>query len=176
MSEADSPGETEILELSCGESIHPHDIDLGMRELACACGSNHAVVTDAHPLARFVPEEFVAVLRETTDTDDAFETFSTPHALAMVREEFPEAVAMEDCSDDGQVGYALVWVTDFPPTRLHEIIVELLVELMDHAISHAADDDAIQAFESDLERFDVTEFVEDYRRERDFDSEYDTPV
>lgn len=164
------------LELPCGESVHPHDLDLGMREIRCACGTSHAVVTDAHPLARFVPEEFVAALREVVDTDDGFETFATPHVLAMVREEFPEAVTMTDCSDDGQVGYALVWVSDFPPARLHEIVVELLVELVDHAISHAGDETAVRAFETDLERFDVAEFVEAYRRERDFDSEFDTPA
>lgn len=176
MSNGDAPGEPGSLELPCGESVHLHDLDLGMRYLDCGCGGRHAIVTDAHPLARFVPEEFVSVLREVVDTEDDFDSFSTPHVLAMVREEYPESVVVADCSDDGQVGYALIWVSDVPPSRLHEIIVELLVELMDHAISHADDDTAVQAFESELARFDVAEFVEAYRGERDFDSEFDTPA
>lgn len=176
MSEEDASGKPGTLELPCGESIHFHDLDLGMRYLDCGCESRHAIVADAHPLTRFVPEEFVSILEEVVDTEDDFDSFSTPHALAMVREEYPESVVVADCSNDGQVGYTLIWVSDVPPSRLHEIIVELLVELMDHAISHADDATAVRAFESDLARFDVTEFVEVYRRERDFDSEFDTPA
>jgi len=42
-----------------------------------------------------------------------------------------------------------------------------VVELMDHAISHADDDAAVSAFERRMAEFDVAEFVEAYRDERD---------
>ena len=164
------------LDLSCGESVDVHDIDLGQRELACACGDTHAVVTDAHPLGRFVPESIVEVLRGTVDTADDFESFSTPHVMGMVLEEFPEAVVSADVSDDGDVGYALVWVSDFDDQRLHEVVVELLVELMEHAVSHAEDDAATSEFEQQMHEFDVEAFVEAYRRERDWENEHDTAI
>lgn len=44
-----------------------------------------------------------------------------------------------DCVEDGQVGYALVWVSEFDPRHPHEVAVELLVELMDRAVGHADD-------------------------------------
>ena len=114
------PGGTdEQLALPCGETVRTHDLDLGMRELACACGETHAVVMDVHPLGRFVPEFLVDTLRATISTEDEFDEFSTPHALAMVREEYPEAVAVADCSGDGQVGYGLVWVADMDSRELH---------------------------------------------------------
>ncbi len=166
----------ERLSLPCGETVHPHDIDLGMREYHCPCGERHAVVTDAHPLARFVPEFLVETLRETIETDDEFPEFATPHALGMVMEEFPKKVVSADCSDDGTVGYALLWVSDFDSRRLHEIIVELLLELMEHAISHAEDGPTAAEFESLLADFDLEEFVELYRVERDFENEFDTAM
>jgi hypothetical protein len=58
-------------------------------------------------------------------------------------------------------------VTDFDSRRLHEIIVELVVELMEHAISHADDDAAITEFEEEMLSFDVAEFVDQYRAQRD---------
>jgi len=41
----------------------------------------------------------------------------------------------------------MAWVTEFDSRRLHEIVVELVVELMEHAVSHADDDEALSAFE-----------------------------
>ncbi|HKJ57781.1 MAG TPA: DUF5815 family protein, partial [Halobacteriales archaeon] len=49
----------------------------------------------------------------------------------------------------------------------HEVVVELTVELMEHAMSHSRDDDAVAAFESEMLDFDVAEFVDTYREERD---------
>ncbi|WP_459810384.1 DUF5815 family protein [Halopiger thermotolerans] len=165
------------LELPCGEQIDPHDVDLGMYEYAsCPCDADHAVVTDAHPPSRFFPESLVAVLQETIETDDEFDRFGTPHLMGVVLEEFPEKVVTYDASDDGAVGYAMLWVTDFDSRRLHEIVVELVVELMEHAISHADDDAAISEFESQMLEFDVGEFVDQYRAQRNFESEHDRPV
>ena len=163
------------LELPCGTSLDPHEIDLGMREYACSCGSTHAVVTDVHPPSRFFPESLVAVLQETIEPaeEDEFDEFGTPHLLGVVMEEFPEKVVTYDASDDGAVGYAMLWVTDFDSRRLHEIVVELTVELMEHAISHAEDDTAVSEFESQMLEFDVGEFVDQYRRRREFESERD---
>lgn len=177
MPEPRVPGQPdEILELPCGEEIHAHDLDLGARELECACGDEHAVVMDVHPLGRFVPEFLTETLRETITTDDEFEQFSTAHALAMVREEYPDAVASGDLSGDGSVGYALVWVTDFDSRELHRIVVELLVELMEHAISHADDGPTVTEFEEQMEQFDVEAFVDAYRAERDLEDEHDTAI
>lgn len=172
MAEPRVPGGTdEQLELPCGETVSTHDLDLGMRELACACGETHAVVMDVHPLGRFVPEFLVDTLRSTISTDDEFDEFSTPHALAMVREEYPEEVAVADCSGDGQVGYGLVWVSDMESRELHKTVVELLVELMEHAISHADDGPTVTEFEEQLAEFDLDAFVDAYREERDFEEE-----
>ena len=170
----DDSGST--LTLPCGEHVDPREVDLGMRAYRCSCGSSHAVVLDVHPPSRFVPESLVAILRETVETADGFEEFGTPHLLGMVLEEFPGRVVVHDASDDGTVGYALLWVADFDARRLHEIVVELVVELMEHAISHAEDEDAITEFESNLHAFDVPAFVEEYRSIRDFESEFDRPV
>jgi hypothetical protein len=164
------------IDLPCGESVHVHDLDMGMREYECACGESHAVVTDVHPPSRFVPEFLVEVLRETIDTDDDLGEFGTPHVMGVVLEEFPEEVVSENVEDDQDVGYALVWVTDFDSRRLHEIVVELLVELMEHAVSHAENDDAMTRFEEDMLNFDVESFVEQYRRERDFSGPHDQAV
>ncbi len=170
---AGADGGGDRLELPCGNRLDPHEIDLGMREYDCPCGDGHAVVTDVHPPSRFFPESLVTVLRETIDTDDEFEEFGTPHLLGVVLEEFPEDVVVHDASDDGAVGYTLVWVTDFDARRLHEVVVELVVELMEHAISHADDDAAVSEFESQMLEFDVEAFVDQYRAEREFESEHD---
>jgi hypothetical protein len=164
------------LQLPCGEEIDVHGIDLGLRELECACGERHAVVTDAHPLGRFLPESIGDVLRATVEPADEFDAFSTPHLMGMVLEEFPERIATADVSDDGQVGYAMLWVTDFHARRLHEVVVELVVELMAHAVGHAEDDEALGDFERNLQEFDVEAFVEEYRAERDFETEHDSAV
>ena len=166
MAEPRVPGEDGGISLPCGETIHPHDIDLGMREFDCGCGGTHAVVTDAHPMERFLPEFLTETLVETIEAADDYGEFGTPHLLGLVLEEFPEGVVSHDASGDGQVGYAVVWVTDFDARRLHEVIVELVLELMDHAISHA-DEGAAAEFERHLFEFDVAEFVTQYRAERD---------
>jgi len=169
-------GDPKHLELPCGTTVDPHDIDLGMREYSCACGARHAVVTDVHPPSRFVPESLVATLREAVETADDFDEFGTPHILGIVMEEFPEAVVVHDAAEDGAVGYTLLWMTDFEARRLHVIIVELLIELMEHAVSHADDSEAVSSFEAQMLEFDVEAFVDAYRAQRDFDSEHDAPV
>jgi hypothetical protein len=169
-------GAAESLDLHCGRTVSVRDIDIGVREFECRCGADHAVVTDAHPLARFVPESIVDVLRAAVDTADDFEEFSTPHVMGMVAEEFPEQVVSADTSGDGQVGYALVWVADFDARRLHEVVVELLVELMEHALSHAEDSSAVSEFEQRMQEFDVEAFVERYRTEREFETEHDRAI
>lgn len=164
------PGGTdEQLELPCGETVHTHDLDLGMRELSCACGDTHAVVMDVHPLGRFVPEFLVDTLRATITTDDDYDEFSTAHAVAMVREEYPEEVVVADCSSDGDVGFGLVWIADMDSRQFHRAVVELLVELMEHAISHAEDGPSVEEFEEQLAAFELDAFVDAYRAERDFD-------
>jgi hypothetical protein len=143
-----------------------------MREFDCACGDVHAVVMDVHPPERFLPEFLVDLLRETVETSsEEMPEFDTPHLLGVVLEEFPERVAVADLSDEGDVGYALLWVTDFDSRRLHEVVVELVIELMEHAVSHADDDAAIQEFEQRMVEFDVSEFVDQYRAERDLDAD-----
>jgi len=162
------------IELACGQTVDVHDFDLGMRGFDCDCGDSHALVLDVHPPSRFVPEALVETLRQTVETEDDLGEFGTPHIMGMVLEEFPDEVVASDCSEDGSVGWALLWVTDFSARRLHEIVVELLVELMEHAIGHAEDEGATSEFEQQMLEFDVSEFVAQYRRERDFDSEHDT--
>ncbi|WP_255192500.1 DUF5815 family protein [Natronobeatus ordinarius] len=171
------PGdESETITLPCGESVDPRELDLGMREYTCSNGHRHAVVMDMHPPSRFFPESLVAILRETIEPADEFDQFGTPHLMGIVLEEFPEKVVVHDAAENGAVGYAMVWVTEFDARRLHEIVVELVVELMDHAVSHAEDDTVAAEFESQLLEFDVSAFVEEYRRVRDFESEHDRPV
>ncbi len=169
------PGDDDRLELPCGEAVRPVDLDMGLRELDCACGDRHAVVVDAHPVSRFVPEAIVDLLIESIETDDEFPEFGTAHVMGMVLEEFPDEIAASDVSDDGRVGYALCWVADFDARRLHEIIVELLVELMEHAVSHG-DEATAERFERQMREFDIEAFVEQYRQQREFESEFDAPV
>jgi hypothetical protein len=170
------PGDDDAVELPCGESIDVYDLDLGVREFDCGCGESHAVVMDVHPLGRFVPEFLVEVLRSTTETADDFDEFKTAHLMGVVMEEFPDAVVSEDRSEDGRVGYAMLWLTDFDSRRLHEVAVELLIELMEHAISHADDETATSEFEERMLEFDVEEFVTEYRSERDLESEHDSAI
>ena len=164
------------LDLPCGETVNVHDLDMGMRDLDCPCGAVHAVVVDVHPLGRFLPEFLGEVLRETVEPADTEGEFGITHLMGMVMEEFPAEIVAEDVSEDGQVGYALVWVSDFDSRRLHEILVELVVELMEHAVSHAEDDSARSEFEEQMLQFDVAEFVEQYRAEREFEGEFDSPA
>lgn len=163
------------LELPCGETVHTHDLDMGMREFDCDCGEAHAVVVDVHPVSRFVPESIADVLRESIETDDEFPEFGTVHLMGVVLEEFPDAIVAADVSEDGHLGYSMIWVADFDSRRLHEVVVELLVELMEHAVSHA-DDATAAEFEQQMRNFDVSAFVEEYREAREFESEVDTPV
>ncbi|MFB6096269.1 MAG: DUF5815 family protein [Haloferacaceae archaeon] len=161
-------GGGETLELACGEEIRVRDLDMGMREFECPCGDAHAVVMDVHPPERFLPEFLVEVLREAIETtSEEMPEFDTPHLLGVVLEEFPDRVAVADASDDQDLGFSMVWVTDFDSRRLHEIVVELVVELMEHAVSHAEDDGAMTEFEQQMLEFDVEEFVDQYRARRD---------
>lgn len=169
------PGD-EAIELPCGESVSLSELDMGLREYSCSCGERHAVVMDVHPPSRFVPEGIVDVLRETVETTDEAEEFGTLHIMGIVLEEFPDQVVAEDLSENGQVGYSMLWLTDFDSRRLHVIVVELLIELMDHAISHAEDSGAAAEFEAQMMEFDVEAFVDDYRAARDFESEFDRPA
>lgn len=168
MAEPRVPGSRETsFALPCGESIDVRDLDMGMREFECSCGDRHAIVTDVHPPGRFLPESLVGVLREAIDTENG-DRLDTMHLMGMVAEEFPEEIAAKDVSENGSVGYALVWIAEFDSYRLHEVVVELVIELMEHAVSHAEDDEAISVFEAQMLEFDVSEFVEQYRHERDF--------
>ncbi|MDG5776219.1 DUF5815 family protein [Haloarculaceae archaeon H-GB2-1] len=177
MTEPRVPGHDDsTLELPCGETVDVHGLDMGMREFDCDCGATHAIVMDVHPLARFVPEFLVEILEQTVETADDHGAFGTTHMMGVVLEEFPDEVASKDVSEDGAVGCTLIWVTDFDSRRLHEIVVELVVELMEHAVSHAEDDGAMSEFERRMSEFDVDSFVEQYRQERDIESEHDEVV
>jgi hypothetical protein len=173
MSQPHVPGDGgQTVELPCGERVGVGELDLGMRELACDCGETHAVVMDVHPPERFLPEFLVDVLREAIETtSEEMPEFDTPHLLGVVLEEFPDAVVTHDASDDGDVGYAMVWVSEFNSRRLHAVIVELVVELMEHAVSHADDTEALTTFERAMTEFDIDEFVDQYRAERDREAE-----
>jgi len=165
-------GGGETLELPCGETKSIGTLDLGMREFECACGERHAVVMDVHPPERFLPEFLVSVLREAVETtSEEMPEFGTAHLMGIVLEEFPQRVVSADVSDDGDVGAGIVWVTDFEARRLHEIIVELVIELMEHAVSHADNETAVSEFERQMLDFDVSEFVEEYRAERDLSAD-----
>ena len=77
-------GDRDVIALPCGESVHITALDMGLRELNCACGDTHAVVVDAHPISRFIPESIVEVLVESIETNDDFPAFGTPHVMGMV--------------------------------------------------------------------------------------------
>ncbi|ESS05222.1 MAG: hypothetical protein A07HB70_02263 [uncultured archaeon A07HB70] len=167
-----TPDDGEAVELPCGERVPADAFDLGMREYGCACGASHAVVTDAHPPERFLPGIVVETLREAVETtSEEMPEFGTPHLLGLVVEEFPGEMAVAEVTDDPDLGYALLWVSEFDSRDLHETIVELVVEVMEHAVSHAEDDDAVRQFESSMLDFDVAEFVERYRAERDLSAD-----
>jgi len=177
MSEPRIPGGPgDDLELPCGRTVSVRDLDLGTREFACNCGDAHALVMDVHPLGRFFPEDIVGQLRSVVETDDEYEEFSMPHLMGSVLEEYPESVAVADVAEDGQVGTAMVWVTEFDARELHALVVELLVELMEHAVGHSDDDALASEFEQQMTAFDIEAFVDAYRAQRDFESEYDEPI
>jgi hypothetical protein len=170
------PAEGESLTLPCGETLPRGELDLGMREVDCDCGDSHAVVMDVHPPERFLPEFLVETLREAVETtSEEMPEFGTPHLLGMVLEEFPDRVVADEAADDGDVGYAMAWITAFDSRRLHAVIVELVIELMEHAVGHADDDAALRAFEERTVEVDVDEFVDQYRAQRDLDRE-DAPI
>lgn len=167
---------TGTIELPCGRTAPRSTFDMGMREFSCACGDDHAVVMDVHPLGRWVPESVGDVLRAVVEPADEHDEFGTIHLMGLVLEEFPERVTVDDASEDPDVGYALLWITDMDAKRLHAVVVELLVELMDHAVSHASDPGVTTEFETQLHEFDVQAFVEAYRSDRDFADAGDRPV
>lgn len=160
------------LELPCGQQLSVHEIDLGLRDLQCACGDTHAVVTDVNPPNRFLPPFLVDVLQEAIETADTERSeFGTPHLMGIVMEEFPDRVVAADTADDGEVGYGAVWIADFESRRLHEVIVELVVELMEHAVSHSDSPDAVAEFERRMVEFDPAEFVDRYREQRELEAD-----
>jgi len=113
--------EMATITLPCERTIGVHDLDMGLRDFECSCGDRHAVVMDVHPLSRWVPESIVDILRVTVDTSDEWDEFGTVHLMGMVLEEIPEAVTSADLSEDGSVGYTMIWTTEFESQRLHEI-------------------------------------------------------
>ena len=178
MSEPRIPGTGggDEIDLPCGESVDVSEFTMGAREIDCECGESHAVVMDVHPPSRFLPESLVGTLRETIEAEDAFGEFGTPHLVGMVMEDYPDSVTTTDLSDEGSVGFGLVWIASFDARRFHEIVVELVVEMMEHAVGHADDETAIDEFENRMLEFDVEAFVEQYREQRHFESEFDDPV
>lgn len=164
------PGtDPDAIELPCGERVPLARFDLGMRDLDCACGERHGVVMDVHPLTRFLPAEVVRVLESVIEPADG-SGLGTAHVLGLVLEEFPDQVVDANVADDGRLGCQYLWVTGFDSRRLHAVVVELVVEVMDHAMTHSEDDDARADFAASLESFDVDAFVERYRAERDLDA------
>lgn len=159
------------VELPCGETVPVTDFDLGMREYPCSCGERHAVVMDVHPPSRFFPAEVVQVLESVIEPAEGG-TFGTQHLLGLVLEEFPEQVVDANVADNGKIGCQMIWVADFDSRRLHEVIVELVLELMDHAMTHSEDESARSDFTNSLETFDVATFVDRYRDERDLDRQF----
>ena len=174
----DPEADVATFELPCGEAVTASEFDLGMREYECACGDTHAVVMDMHPPSRWLPETIVEVLQACVkpSEDDEWDEFQTPHIMGAVMEDLPEDVVAHDASEDGNVGYALLWVADVDARALHAIVVELVVELMDHAVSHAENEDMAGEFEAQMLDFDVSAFVDEYRAQRDFEDEYDAAI
>lgn len=163
------------VELPCGQTVAAWEIDLGLRELVCPCGDRHAVVVDGHPPTRFLPEELINALRSVTQTADSFDQFDTPHLIGLIIEHEPAAVTTIEAEDIGEVGYAMAWITTFDAVSLHERIVTEVLELMDHAMSHAGDTDRAE-FEAYLQQFDVETFVTEYRDRREFTGPSDSPA
>lgn len=176
MSQPTDPTAGSGIELPCGEVVDRSALDMGMREFPCGCGSTHAVVMDVHPLGRWIPDQVGDVLRATIEPTDEYDRFETIHVMGLVLEEYPGAVTASDASDDPAVGYALVWITDFDARELHRIVVELLIELMDHVIGHSEDADIRTEFDTQLADFDVESFVDEYRDQRDLSDPHDRPI
>ncbi len=171
VSEPGVPGTADTqIELPCGTTVSVEHFDMGMREYACACGQQHAVVMDVHPLSRWVPEAVEAVIVETIEPVDEYDRFETIHLMGIVLETYPDDVAVHDTSRDPSRGWALQWVTAWDATELHRRIVTLLVELMEHAVSHTDDDAIADEFATQLAAFDIDAFVQAYREGRDLSS------
>lgn len=165
-------GGGDTVELPCGEQIGVREIDMGMREFHCDCGDTHAVVTDVHPPDRFLPEFLVGTLQDAIETtSEELPEFGTPHLLGIVLEEFPNDLVAEDVSEDQDVGYTMLWISSFDARRLHEVIVELVIELMEHAVSHSENPNAVTEFEERMLEFDVADFVDQYREERNVEAD-----
>ena len=162
-----------LILLPCGTSIDSHRIDLGMRELKCECGKTHAIVTDINPLTRFLPEFLVVSLEELIEVRDSdkWGGLGMVHLMGLVMEDFPEETVFFDASEDGYLGYSMLWIFDFDAWRLHEIIIELIIEMMEHGMSHSGDKNAIAEFEKQMLQFDIKEFVKEYRETRDLNPE-----
>lgn len=174
MEEPHVPGVAEDrLELPCGRVTPLDRFDMGMREFACECGETHAVVMDVHPLGRWIPEDVSGVLAETIEPSDEYDAFGTIHLMGMVLEEYPDRVAVHDASENPSVGWALLWVTEFDARALHGLVVELLIELMDHAVGHVTDEAVRTEFESQMGEFNVDAFVNQYRDSRDWEGRAD---
>ena len=174
----DAGTDADAFELPCGEAVTAGEFDLGMREYECVCGGTHAVVMDMHPPSRWLPESIVDVLQACVkpSEEDEWDEFQTPHIMGAVMEDIPGDVVAHDASGNPDVGYAVLWVADMDARALHEVIVELVVELMDHAVSHAEDEDMAGEFEAQMLDFDVSAFVDEYRAQRDFEDEYDAAL
>lgn len=164
------------IHLPCGKSVSARDLDLGTREFECACGETHAVVMDTDPLTRFVPEFLADALQEAIETEHAHREFSTTHLLGLVAEEHPDAIVTADVSDDGQVGYAIIWVAGFDARTLHAVVVDRVVDLMQQAIEQADDEAAVAEFEAYLASFEVEAFVEEYRATRGIEGDRESSV
>lgn len=176
MSEPTIPDEGESVELPCGQVVPRSTFDMGMRAFTCRCGDTHAVVMDVHPLGRWIPEAVGDVLRAAIEPTDEYDDFQTIHLMGLVLEEYPERVVAIDATDDPSVGYALLWVTGFDARELHRIVVELLVELMDHAVGHSEEQAVRTEFDAQLADFDVGAFVDQYREQRDLSDRHDRAI
>jgi len=164
------------LELPCGETVDVREFDLNTSEIDCECGEAHGVVYDTDPLTRFIPEQMAHTLEETVKPRETDHTFGTLHAMGMLADEVPQTVASTDASEMGEVGFNYVWVSDFTAREVHVLLVQLLVDLMDHAVDQVGDDSIKSAFAERLDGLDVEEFVDEYRTQRSFDGPDDTAV
>ena len=166
-----------VVRLPCGEDKAIADLDLGMREFDCPCGETHAVVMDPHPPTRFLPESVTEALEETVDTAGAeAEAFGMIPLMGLVMEAHPDRIVAHDASEDGATGFAIAWIADYDARKLHEIVVETVIDLMADAVTEAGDDSAAAAFTEHRAEFEVADFVAEYRAVRDFEDEFDEPV
>jgi hypothetical protein len=165
------------IDLPCGETISPDDLDLGLREFACECGATHAVVMDPHPPTRFLPASVTEVLAETLATEGSeTDEFGTIPLMGLVMDAYPEHLVAHDAMEDGSTGFAVAWISTFDARELHELVVEAVLGIMANAVTEVGDDSATAAFTEHRTEFDVEEFVTEYRDVRDFDDEFDEPV